>query len=202
MDGPSASGKGHLGKELAREFNLIYFQSSLVYRGLAKMCLEQDIHIENIEKIINLSKSLNIVEYAKRFDLNNEQIASLASQISINSEIRENLSNHLRKIIKQSPRIIMEGRDIGTIIAPNADLKIFLTADVNIRAERRYKQLREEGKDCILSEILTQLKIRDERDYTRVVAPLLPATDALIIDTSNLTPSQIIETVIKFIKDR
>lgn len=202
LDGPSASGKGHIGRELAKEFKLQYFQSSLIYRGLAKLCIEKNINLENILDIINLSQSPDIIEYAKKLDLNSEHIASVASQISIIGEVRENLSKQLIKIINTFPRIIMEGRDIGTIIAPDADLKIFLTADVNIRAQRRYKQLQAEGKNCILSEILAQLKLRDERDLKRSIAPLIPAKDALIIDTSNLTPTQIIETVIKFINGR
>ena len=89
----------------------------------------------------------------------------------------------------------MEGRDIGTIIAPNADLKIFITASVEVRAMRRYKQLRDAGKDCILSDVLDLLKSRDERDMSRSVAPLIPASDAYIIDTTNLTADQVIQRI-------
>jgi cytidylate kinase len=93
----------------------------------------------------------------------------------------------------------MEGRDIGTVIAPRADLKIFLTASLEVRAERRFKQLKEEGKECIFSQIFDQLKERDRRDSERDVAPMLPAEEAIVIDTSNLTLQEVIEEINDYI---
>ena len=195
LDGPSASGKGLIGSMLAKEFCLTYFQSSLVYRGLAYICIQDNININNLEYIIKLSKEADIFFRIKNIDLNIESIGDLASKLSIAPEVRENLGRYLQKIIINNPRIIMEGRDIGTIIAPSANLKIFITADVAIRAERRFKQLRLDNKTCTLSSILNNLQSRDERDKSRESAPLVPALDAHIIDTTNLEPNQVLQKI-------
>jgi cytidylate kinase len=202
LDGPSASGKGHIGKLLAREFSLEYFQSSLVYRGLARLCIDKNVELQDELGIIKLSMFNEIIDYAKNYDLADENIGNIASKLSTISEVRKNLSIHLEKIIVTTSRLIMEGRDIGTVIAPNADLKIFLTADVERRAERRYKQLLGTGKKCILHEILEQLKERDARDESRSSSPLIPAIDALVIDTSNLSPQQVFEVIDNFIQTK
>ncbi|MFY9590039.1 (d)CMP kinase [Rickettsia endosymbiont of Halotydeus destructor] len=196
LDGPAASGKGTIGQMLAEKFTLIYFQSSLVYRNLAFNCIKQRIDIEDIKTIISLSKSLEINE---NIDLEDEYIGNIASQIAAIAEVRNNLNKYLINLISSTPRIIMEGRDIGTVIAPKADLKIFITASAELRAQRRYNQLQKKGKACILTEILHQIKLRDKRDEERKTGPLLPAIDALVIDTSGLTPGEITERITKFI---
>ncbi len=199
LDGPSASGKGLLGSMFAEKFCLTYIQSSIVYRGLSYVCIKNDINLDNVADIIKLSATEDIVSRVHGVDLNIEGIGDITSKLSTISEVRKNLSLYLKHLIKTTPRVIMEGRDIGTVVAPNADLKIFITADVEIRAVRRFKQLRMEGKDCILSEVLDLLKDRDKRDATRSIAPLNPAEDALIIDTTNLTPTQVMQKVENFI---
>lgn len=199
LDGPSAVGKGAVGRELAKRLGLEYFGSSLVYRGLAKLCLERNILGEEQERVEDLSLFPEIIEYAKNFDLNNEEIGTMASKIAAYPKVRENLGKHLVKIIMGAQRIIMEGRDIGTAIAPNADLKIFLTARAEVRAERRYKQLKEEGKECIMHEVLDHLKKRDQRDAERDAAPMVPARDALVIDTSDLGLSQVVSKIVDYI---
>ena len=195
LDGPSASGKGHIGSLIAEEFSQTYVSSSIVYRGLAYICLQEKIAADDEIKIIELSQNADIISRTKDVDLNVEIIGEFASKISILPQVRENLGFYLKKLIQTTPRIIMEGRDIGTVIAPNADLKIFITAYAEVRATRRYKQLLWSGKDCILSDVLDLLKSRDERDISRKVAPLVPATDACIIDTTNLTPDQVVQKV-------
>lgn len=198
LDGPAASGKGTVGIMLAEKFSLKYFQSSIVYRQLAFNCISQKIDITDINKVISLSKEIEITD---KFDLENENIGGIASQIAVIAEVRENLNKHLIKLIHSTPRILMEGRDIGTIVAPNADFKIFITANPEVRAERRYKQLQAKGKECILDEILQQIILRDKRDKEREVAPLLPALDAVIIDTSKLSPKSVVETITKFLQE-
>lgn len=195
LDGPSASGKGLIGSMIAKEFDLKYFQSSLVYRGLAYICIQDKLDISKPEKLIQLIRDIDIFSRIKDIDLSSEEIGSIASKISVISEVREKLGIYLKNIIQNNSRVIMEGRDIGTVIAPSANLKIYITADVNIRANRRYKQLCESGKTCILSDILNQLKIRDERDLNRDVAPLVQASDAHLIDTSALDPEQVIQKI-------
>jgi cytidylate kinase len=113
--------------------------------------------------------------------------------------VRDNLGHYLKSLIKNTSRIIMEGRDIGTIVAPKADLKIFITANVEVRAKRRYNQLLLEGKDCNMSDVLSLLKNRDERDILRASAPLKAADDAFIIDASELSPVEVIQNIKNFV---
>ncbi|AFB28772.1 (d)CMP kinase [Rickettsia rickettsii] len=199
LDGPAASGKGTIGLILAKKFSLKYFQSSIVYRQLAFDCISQKINVTDIDAVIALSKELKL---DNNFDLENENIGNIASQIAVISEIRNNLNKYLINLVKTTPRMIMEGRDIGTVVAPDADLKIFITANPQIRAERRYKQLQAKGKTCILDEILQQIILRDKRDKERKAAPLLPASDALIIDTSKLSAMEVVEEVTNYIKNK
>ncbi|WP_040255718.1 (d)CMP kinase [Rickettsia hoogstraalii] len=199
LDGPAASGKGTIGLILAKNFSLKYFQSSIVYRQLAFDCINQKIDVTDIDEVIALSKELKL---DNNFDLENEDIGNIASQIAVISEVRNNLNKYLINLVKTTPRIIMEGRDIGTVVAPDADLKIFITANPQIRAERRYKQLQAKGKTCILDEILRQIILRDKRDKERKAAPLLPASGALIIDTSELSAIEVVEEVTNYIKNK
>ncbi|XLM33865.1 MAG: (d)CMP kinase [Rickettsia africae] len=199
LDGPAASGKGTIGLILAKKFSLKYFQSSIVYRQLAFDCISQKIDVTDIDAVIALSKELKL---DNNFDLENENIGNIASQIAVISEIRNNLNKYLINLVKTTPRMIMEGRDIGTVVAPDANLKIFITANPQIRAERRYKQLQAKGKTCILDEILRQIILRDKRDKERKAAPLLPASDALIIDTSKLSAMEVVEEVTNYIKNK
>lgn len=198
LDGPSASGKGHIGRLIATQFNLEYFESSRVYRGLAYLCLQHQLNEEYINEIIALSKK-NILDLCKGIDLFQEDIAQMASKISVIPEVRENLTKGLRKLIADNNRIIMEGRDISSVVAPDAHIKIFITADAKIRAERRYKQLMQEGKKADRDEILAALLERDKRDTERDIAPLVAQEGSIVIDTTKLPPDQVIEEIIKLI---
>jgi cytidylate kinase len=200
LDGPAAVGKGTLGRILAREFKLLYVQSSAVYRALGFICIKENIDLKNLNnelnKIIHLStQSLSIRRITENIDLTSEEIGKVASIVASISEVRHNLSESLKQIAHESGRLIMEGRDIGTVIMPQADLKLFITADTMVRANRRYKQLLEAGKECILNDVLNQIIERDLRDTSRAEAPLLHANDALIINTSELEPMQVVDKV-------
>lgn len=199
LDGPSASGKGLIGNMLAEEFGLKYVQSSIVYRGLAYVCMEDLIDPDNNEAIIRAAENEDIISRIKGVDLNVELIGDFASKISTINSVRTSLTKYLSSLMIDTPRIIMEGRDIGTVVAPDADVKIFISADVEVRAMRRYKQLQLEGKDCILGDVLDLLKKRDVRDSNRSAAPLKAADDALVIDTSKLEPSEVILKIKEFI---
>jgi len=200
LDGPSASGKGSIGRMLASGFYLEYVQSGIFYRSLAYLCIVNNIDVTEVKKIIELSRSDNLTELTKGVDLNQENIGNYASKISTIPEVRANINKCLILMVKTHPRIIMEGRDIGTVIAKDADLKIFITADVNKRAERRYKQLHEEGKKCKLEEVLELLKERDLRDSMRITDPLLVSSDAFIIDTSHMNQKQVIAEIKNYIE--
>lgn len=195
LDGPSASGKGHIGREIANQFALKYFESSRVYRGLAYLGLQHKVSENDIGAIISLSKD-NILELCEGVDLFQENIAQLTSKISVIPQVRKNLTEGLQKIISENNRIIMEGRDIASIVAPDADIKIFITADVKTRAERRCKQLLQDGKSADLDRILADLIARDKRDSERKVAPLIATKEAIIVDTTRLAPAQVLDYIL------
>lgn len=199
LDGPAAAGKGTIARIIAEKFGLIYCQSSLVYRSLALACIKSKIEPTDIDAVIKLSKT---TPYYQVEDLSDEKLGIIASQLAIIPEVRNNLGEYLINLIANTPRIIMEGRDIGTVIAPAADLKIFITADINVRAERRYKELSKNGISCIFTDVLSQLKTRDIRDTERPVAPLMLPNGALEIDTSFLAPMEIVDKIVEFISVR
>lgn len=191
LDGPSGAGKSSIGKMIAQKYSMKYFQSSLIYRTLAYACIQHDIKPEEVDQIIQLASTIDYSQANTNINLSTEEIGNYTSKISAIAEIREIVNLCLRDIIDQNDRIIMEGRDIGSVVAVNAHLKIYLTANIQTRAERRYKQLCLEGKECILSDILRLMQERDLRDQTRKNAPLIIAKDALVIDSSNLTMQEI-----------
>lgn len=199
LDGPSGAGKSSIGQMIAQKYSMKYFQSSLIYRALAYACIQHGIKAEEVGQIIELASSVDYLENSNNTDLNTEEVGNYTSKIAAIPEIREIANLQLRNIIDQNDRIIMEGRDIGSVVAVNAHLKIYLTANIKARAERRYKQLCLEGKECILSEILSVMQERDLRDQTRQNAPLVIAKDALVIDSSDLTPQEIMLKIEQYI---
>lgn len=199
LDGPSASGKGLIGRMLAKEFDLEYIQSSIVYRGLAYLCIKENINSDDTEKVIKVSEYKDLLKLIQNVDLEQEIIGNYASRISVIPEVRANLNQHLAKLLQNKKRVVMEGRDIGTVVAKGADLKIFITADVEERARRRYEQLHSQGKECILSDVLKSLKERDLRDSSRKTAPLSIASDALVLDTTSSSPEEVISKIKEYI---
>lgn len=197
LDGPSGSGKGTIGKILSNEFKLHYVQSSAAYRFVAAQLLEKNINISELRSIISLSKNLTIEDFASTS--NNETIGQIASEIASIADVRHNINKALQNIIDNNLRILIEGRDIGTVVMPDADLKIYLTASPEARAQRRYKQLLLEGKECILAEIYESICSRDKRDTQRQVSPLKIANNALVIDSSNYSIIEVVEQIKDFI---
>ncbi|WP_341756621.1 MULTISPECIES: (d)CMP kinase [unclassified Candidatus Tisiphia] len=199
LDGPAASGKSTIGRMLAQKLNLTYFQSGIVYRSLALSCISQKIDLTDINRIIELSES---TEYIQNSELDSEVVGNIASQVAVIPEVRNNLGVYLVKLIKTTPRIIMEGRDIGTVVAPSADLKIFIKANIVIRAKRRYKELQKKEGECLFDAVLKQLETRDKRDMERDIAPLTVSPGTLEIDTSYLSPEKVIDKIMEFISVR
>lgn len=190
IDGGSASGKGTLAKLLASKYNLFYLPTSLFYRKLAYNILQKGISNDKVE-IIKLSE--------EKFDLQDDpalysqEISDMASKIAVIPEVRENLLEPQRDYLKQHKRIILEGRDTGTIISPKADLKIFMEADLDMRAKRRMEQF---GGETI-QEVKSSLMERDNRDMNRNIAPLKKADDAISIDNSGKSLEEIVESLLK-----
>ena len=186
IDGPSASGKGTLAKKIAQHFNLAYLNTGAIYRLVALRVIEKKIDPNNFENFIaDLVKNIS-EEDLENDDLHSETVGSIASIIAKNPKLRAALFNFQKDFVakgkKEKNGCVLDGRDTTTVICPDADYKFFVTADVEIRAKRRFAQLQ-----TSYEEILAQLKKRDENDLNRKDAPLLIAKEAVFIDNGNLT---------------
>ena len=210
IDGPAGAGKSTIAKRVAKEKGYIYVDTGAMYRALAVYFLNQKIDPADVQKVADACEGAEVeIQYEngeQQVYLNGENITSrlrkeevgnMASKVSAVPEVRAHLLN-LQKELARTRDVVMDGRDIGTCVLPYADVKIFLTASVETRALRRYKELEEKGAACDLEEIKKDIEERDKRDCTRKIAPLKQAEDAVLIDSSNMT----IEEVVKVITDR
>ena len=189
VDGPAAAGKGTLARALAKEFNFAYLDSGALYRAVALSLIKQGISADNVAAAADTATALDealLTDPALR----TEQTAAVASSIAKYPEVRNNLLNYQRNFSLNPPEnkagAVLDGRDIGTVICPQADLKFFITASPEVRAERRYKEAKAAGKNISFDQILYDVTRRDAQDRSRKVAPLIPADDAVLLDTSNL----------------
>jgi len=198
IDGPTASGKSRLGKNLSDKLKIDFVDSGKLYRIIAYLYKNSN---SNLNKFL---KSKNWDEEFKRDDFNDDdlyspEVSDISSKISTNKEVRKIVTDYLRKLAKKN-NLIVAGRDIGTVVFKNADLKIFLTAEENEREKRRLKQLLEKGYSD--DKIDRELFIRDKRDSRRKIAPLKPAKDAIIIDNTNLKKEETLNIVLNEMKRR
>ncbi|NDB85490.1 MAG: (d)CMP kinase [Alphaproteobacteria bacterium] len=200
VDGGAATGKGSLCKKLSEEFNLYHSCSGLYYRKLALIYLSQKEDIDLTISYANANPS--IFDEITENQIQSEEIARISSKISTNSLVRESVRGHLKQILKTYDRIVMEGRDIGSVVAPNADVKIFLTASIDARAKRRLAQERLKNPDITLDKIKTIMQERDERDRMREVDPLTPALDAIILDNSEEGFNEFYRIFLRAIEDK
>ena len=209
IDGPAGAGKSTIAKKLAKELDYIYVDTGAMYRAMALYMIEQKTDIQHMDAVRSACDAITIdIRYSdgeQQVILNGrsvndfirtEAVSEMSSKISAIPEVRAKLLS-LQRSLAAASNVIMDGRDIGTHVLPNADVKIFLTASVETRALRRYKELEEKGVSCDLEEIKKDIKERDERDCTRKIAPLRQAEDAVLIDSSDMT----IEEVVKAITD-
>jgi len=208
IDGPSGVGKGTLAFSLAEKLDWNVLDSGLIYRLIGYLSLKEGMDTsEKIVSLINKSKIqliTNINEGICEIDLNdkvlgeelrNENIASRASELAKEEEIRNAIMKIQRSAYDPEKGLIADGRDMGTIIFPEAALKVFLQASPKVRAERRANQLKEKGMSVIMHDLLEQIQQRDEEDINRKISPLKPADDSLVIDTSNLSIEEVEEKV-------
>ena len=202
IDGTAASGKGTLGKKIAEHFDFHYLDTGILYRVVA-FSLQYDsdfskISAQKVQNALNLltNKNLNISS------LRNEKITQKASEISNNKIVRDSLLSYQRDFALQNGGSVLDGRDIGTVVCPDADVKIFVDADVKIRAKRRYDQLFINNKDLHLKNILNDLSKRDNLDKNREFSPMVPAKDAFLLDTSNLTVEEALKKIIVIISKK
>ena len=210
IDGPSGAGKGTVSRAVAKKLGWNYLDSGSIYRSLAIAVLKQGIGLENEAAIVDIAKAM-VLEFncgdklQVRLDgeditaqLGIESVGSAASIIAAFGQVRQALLQK-QKAFKQPPGLVADGRDMGTVVFPEAENKVFLTASAEERAIRRYKQLIEKGIDANLVQITNEIEARDCRDSERKAAPLAMATDALYIDSSNMTLDAVIEEVLNLI---
>lgn len=215
IDGPSGAGKSTIAKKAAAKLGYIYIDTGAMYRTVGLYLNRLGINIKaEKEKVINSLSGINIdIKYEngeQHIFLNGEDVSSLirtpeismaASDSGTVLEIREKMT-HLQRNLAKNNNCIMDGRDIGTFVLPDADVKIFLTADVRVRAERRYRELTEKGEQVKFEDVLSDMVLRDKNDSMREFMPLKKADDAILIDTSDLSLDESVDAVIKCIGDR
>ncbi len=202
IDGTAASGKGTLGKKIAEHFDFRYLDTGILYRIVAyNLKYNSDLSKISKQKVQNSLKLLNNKNFNVT-NLRNEQITLRASEISKNKIVRDNLLLYQRNFALQNGGAVLDGRDIGTVVCPDADVKIFVDADIKIRAKRRYNQLVKNNKDLNLKNILDDLSKRDNLDKNREFSPMVPAKDAFFLDTSNLTVEEALKKIIIIISKK
>lgn len=185
VDGPAASGKGTLSRQLARHFGLNYLDTGSLYRAVALSALENNVPLDDEEALSKVADSLGD-EILSDPRLREPGVGEAASQIASLQAVRDTLLNFQRQIAETAPGAVLDGRDIGTVVCPNADVKLFVTASSEVRAERRYKELISKGQDVTFDDIFAEIERRDARDSSRSAAPLVKAADAHLLDTTNL----------------
>ena len=207
IDGPSASGKGLLAKKLAKELGFILLDSGLLYRAYS-YCFDKE---KNHDSAMNFFLQLTIEGVASEMEvfegnnnitqlLRHENVALSASKLSSLKETRENLIAFQRGLANDYG-LIADGRDMGTVVFPDAATKIFLIAGVEVRAERRFLELQNTGQGVNMRDLIEDIRLRDEADRAREISPLVPATDSVEVNSSNLTPQEVLNKVLQIYKE-
>ena len=185
IDGPAASGKGTIAKQVASVYGLHHLDTGLIYRAVAKAVLDAGYPPDDVAHAIEAAIALDPTKFDETA-LKAQPITEAASVVAAIPEVRQALMNYQRSFATQPPGAVLDGRDIGTVIAPGADVKLFVIASPEVRAARRTRELRARGETVGEQEVLADLLRRDERDSRRTAAPLKPAPDAHLLDTTHL----------------
>lgn len=211
IDGPAAAGKSTIAQEVAKRLNFTYIDTGAMYRAVTLYCLNHQINCQNeseVEKVLNNInielKPQHIVLLNNQdvsFDIRSREVNANVSYIASYKKVRLFLVEQQRKMALHDS-IVMDGRDIGSYVLPNADVKIFQVASVETRAQRRFLENKQKGIECTLTSILEEVKKRDYIDSHRDFAPLVKANDAIEIDTSNLTIDEVVDLVLKIINEK
>ena len=216
IDGPSGAGKSTLGKMLAKQYNLLYLDTGAMYRAVGLAVLQSGIDFEEKTKIAETAKNseikltgepenlqifLNGEDVSEKIRTN--EVGQAASIVSGVSEVRRILVEHQRSLGENSKSgAVLDGRDIGSVVFPNADVKFFLTAKPEARARRRYEEDLEKGRAGSYEQTFEEIKLRDERDVSREDSPLVIAEDAVVIDTSEMDLTEVFEQMLKTIEEK
>ena len=214
IDGPAGAGKSTIARRTAQELSFIYVDTGALYRALAVFLVDEGISPEDTEKVGEAVKSVKVsiaYENGEQQVLVNgknvtsrlraEAVGNMASKVSAIPAVRAALLD-LQRDLAKAHDVLMDGRDIGTNVLPEAELKIYLTASVETRAERRYKELQEKGENKDFSAIKEEIEKRDYQDMTRAIAPLKQAEDAVYLDTSHMNIDEVVEAIKKLYRER
>ena len=212
IDGPAGSGKSTVAKLVAKRLGCIYLDTGAIYRSLGYLALKNGVDMENGPELARLASTMELQFSGdptnQRVILNGEdvtekirteEIGMAASKVSRHPEVRAALLQ-LQRDFAEKGCLVAEGRDTGTVVFPNAHVKVFLTASPEVRARRRYNELLQKGVKISFEEVLESVKKRDAQDSSRKVAPLKPADDAVIIDTSHLSIDQVVERILELVE--
>ena len=200
VDGPSAAGKGTLARGIAEKLGYHFLDTGALYRMVGLLMLRGGHDLDDAGQAAALARNLD-VHAIRDEDLRNEQVAAAASRISAHPGVRANLLGFQREFAKRTPGAVLDGRDIGTVVCPGADLKFFVTASTDVRAGRRFAELRAGGEKPDLAAVRDDIVARDERDATRSAAPTTMADDAIMIDTSELTQDEVLAAVMDVVRE-
>ncbi len=210
IDGPAGSGKSSIAKSLAKKINYDYLDTGAMYRCLTLAAIEKDLDVYNEDAINKLLVETKLDIRDSKFYVNDKDVTSLIRTPAVNDNVsivcaypnvRNGMADIQREIGKKGG-YVLDGRDIGTFVFPNADIKIFQTADVEVRAKRRFLQLKDLGTPQSFEEVLENVKTRDKIDSSRALAPLKKADDAIELDTSNLTKEEVVDKIIEIIENK
>ena len=214
IDGPAGAGKSTIAKRVAKELSFVYVDTGAMYRAMALYLLRRKVNRDDTEQIGNICQDAEIsIEYQNGEQivllngenvnsyLRTEEVGNMASVSSAVPRVREKLLSLQRKLAKDMS-VVMDGRDIGTTILPDADVKIYLTASSLTRARRRYLELQEKGTVCNLDDIQKDIEERDQRDMSREISPLRQAEDAVLVDSSDLTIQQVVDRILQIFRSK
>jgi len=199
IDGPAASGKGTLAKRIAEQLGYHWLDTGLLYRAVARDVLASGAPADDKAAAIAAAGKLDPGSLEDPA-LRRRDMAEAASVVAAMPEVRALVLDYQRTFARRRPGVVMDGRDIGTVVCPEAEVKIFVTADARVRAERRYRELLANGEQTTFEQVLETILARDRRDKERAVSPLVPAPDAILLDTTNLDIEAAFEVAIGLIK--
>ncbi len=194
IDGPAAAGKGTVSKAVAAHFNFAHLDTGLLYRAVGKKSIEGIDPEEAAQKLEPLDLDASLLRTA--------EVAQAASRVAVIPEVRKALLDFQKSYARREGGAVLDGRDIGTVICPEAEAKLFVTATAKVRAERRFLELKAKDPDVTRDAVLNDVLARDARDQERDIAPLTPANDAILIDTSDMSIEQAAATAISFVQDK
>ena len=203
IDGTAASGKGTLGRTLAMRLHLDYLDTGQLYRAVGYFALEKglDLDVSDPKEIVKIATNLDLRQPFGK-ELRTSEVDKAASKVATFAEVRHALLRKQRNFAEHPPNkngAVLDGRDIGTVVLPDADIKFFIDADIHTRAERRTKELLQTGQSVMFRDVLTNMQERDTRDKSRSAAPLRPADDAIFIDTSTMDADEMVTVAMSHI---